>query len=263
MTDNTKRGTDAAPTASAPSGDATQALAAIEERLALTYRLCCGTSPKQSVGELLAVALKMPEWATVRAALVAAPIAPAKPVATVIKTGAERQWMSEALGALPDGMYSLYLGPIAPAIGQQADNRYREGYSAGWAEGHRACPKYEHMGEFACIDRTQCWEPCGELGKSKASAHLSATNSGTEGAADDFAKIVRASNGQQVLFFKESTADEGNVLHCVANFPEMQMDMKLGGIPDESFAASLEKVDIAMADKVIKQAADLGLGGAA
>lgn len=80
---------------------------------------------------------------------------------------------------------------------------------------------------------------------------------------EDFAKIVRASNGQQVLFFKESTADEGNVLHCVANFPEMQMDMKFGGIPDESFAASLEKVDIAMADKVIKQAADLGLGGAA
>ena len=32
-----------------------------------------------------------------------------KPVATVIKKGAERTWMSESLGALPDGQYSLYL----------------------------------------------------------------------------------------------------------------------------------------------------------
>jgi hypothetical protein len=32
-----------------------------------------------------------------------------KPVATVIKKGADRQWMSENLGSLPDGMYSLYL----------------------------------------------------------------------------------------------------------------------------------------------------------
>jgi hypothetical protein len=42
--------------------------------------------------------------------------AQAEPVATVIKKGAERQWMSERLGSLPDGMYSLYLA--APAATQ-------------------------------------------------------------------------------------------------------------------------------------------------
>jgi hypothetical protein len=57
-----------------------QALAAITDRLALTYRICCGTAPKQSVGELLDVTIKMPEWEIVRAALTrqAAPEAPTK-----------------------------------------------------------------------------------------------------------------------------------------------------------------------------------------
>jgi hypothetical protein len=58
---------------SATSGEAQQALTAIEERLALTYNLCCGTAPKQSVGELLAVTLKMPEWETLRRATSPAP----------------------------------------------------------------------------------------------------------------------------------------------------------------------------------------------
>lgn len=58
---------------SATSGEAKQALKAIEERLTLTYGLCCGTAPKQSVGELLAVALKMPEWETLRRATTPAP----------------------------------------------------------------------------------------------------------------------------------------------------------------------------------------------
>lgn len=51
----------------------------------------------------------------VRALLAAQPVAQVndKPVATVIKKGAERQWMSENLGALPDGTYSLYLAPVA------------------------------------------------------------------------------------------------------------------------------------------------------
>ncbi|MES1979597.1 MAG: hypothetical protein V4451_16265 [Pseudomonadota bacterium] len=47
-----------------------------------------------------------------------APAAGAEPVATVIKTGAERQFMSERLGHLPDGIYSLYLAhpvPVKPA----------------------------------------------------------------------------------------------------------------------------------------------------
>lgn len=38
-----------------------------------------------------------------------------KPAATVIKNGAERQFMSENLGGVPDGTYSLYLAPIVQA----------------------------------------------------------------------------------------------------------------------------------------------------
>lgn len=26
------------------------------------------------------------------------------------------------------------------------------------------CPKPERMGKFACKNRSQCWEPCGDLG---------------------------------------------------------------------------------------------------
>jgi hypothetical protein len=36
-----------------------------------------------------------------------------EPVATVIKKGADRQWMSERLASLPDGIYSLYTTPPA------------------------------------------------------------------------------------------------------------------------------------------------------
>ena len=36
-----------------------------------------------------------------------------EPVAIVIKSGVNRTWMSEALGQLPDGTYSLYTTPPA------------------------------------------------------------------------------------------------------------------------------------------------------
>lgn len=39
---------------------------------------------------------------------------PVQPAATVIKRGADRQWMSEALGELPEGTYSLYLKEAQP-----------------------------------------------------------------------------------------------------------------------------------------------------
>lgn len=51
-----------------------------------------------------------------------------EPVATVIKNGASRQWMSERLGKFPDGIYSLYTHP-APA--QQP---LIEAYEKGWRE---------------------------------------------------------------------------------------------------------------------------------
>lgn len=35
------------------------------------------------------------------------------------------------------------------------------------------CPCKEEMGEFACEDKSQCWEPCGELGKSEEHAVVS------------------------------------------------------------------------------------------
>jgi hypothetical protein len=75
----------------------------------------------------------------------------------------------------------------------------------------------------------------------------------------DFAKIVRGTSGQQVLFYLEDSADDANTLHCVANYDGIQADMKLGGLPDEAFKAALDKADVAMADKVLAQLAELGL----
>lgn len=81
--------------------------------------------------------------------------------------------------------------------------------------------------------------------------------------ADDFAKIVRATSGQQVLFYKEDNPDEGNTLHCVATFDDFQFDMKMAGLPDDAFAAALDKADTTMADQVLAQVADLGFGDTA
>lgn len=36
--------------------------------------------------------------------------------------------------------------------------------------GKHPCPCSWAMGEFSCLDKTQCWEPCGELGHSEAHA---------------------------------------------------------------------------------------------
>ena len=47
------------------------------------------------------------------ALLFAEPAPVQEPVATVIKKGADRQWMSERLASLPDGIYSLYTTPPA------------------------------------------------------------------------------------------------------------------------------------------------------
>jgi len=34
----------------------------------------------------------------------------------------------------------------------------------------KMCPNFKKMGIYACSDRTQCWEPCGDLGKDGNSA---------------------------------------------------------------------------------------------
>jgi hypothetical protein len=49
-------------------------------------------------------------------AIAAQPAPVQDPVATVIKKGADRQWMSERLGSLPDGIYSLYTTPPAAPV---------------------------------------------------------------------------------------------------------------------------------------------------
>ena len=44
-----------------------------------------------------------------------------EPVATVIKRGADRQWVSERLGPLSDGIYSLYTHPKPAAQDAEPD----------------------------------------------------------------------------------------------------------------------------------------------
>ena len=63
---------DRANRAAEAQGEGLTELAALKERVELVHRLCCGTAPKQSVGELIAVTLKMPEWDTIAAHLRAA-----------------------------------------------------------------------------------------------------------------------------------------------------------------------------------------------
>lgn len=51
------------------------------------------------------------------------------------------------------------------------------------AETVSSCPDKERMGEFACTNPEQCWEPCGELGKSEEHARVAeglGTSVGTE-----------------------------------------------------------------------------------
>jgi hypothetical protein len=45
--------------------DIEKELLVIHNRLSLAYRLCCGLAPKQAVGEMLDVVLKMPEWESI------------------------------------------------------------------------------------------------------------------------------------------------------------------------------------------------------
>lgn len=42
------------------------------------------------------------------------------------------------------------------------------GRDAGPIARRTPCPCQEVMGEFVCHDKTQCWEPRGELGKNEA-----------------------------------------------------------------------------------------------
>ena len=69
----------------------------------------------------------------------------------------------------------------------------------------------------------------------------------------DFAKIVRASNGQQVLFYTEVDAEEANSLHIIVTFPDYQARTTWQGLPDDVFATVLDKADTAMADRLLDE----------
>jgi hypothetical protein len=106
----------AQPTAVLGDERAQKALAAISDRLALTYRICCGTAPKQSVGELLEVTIDMPEWKVVRAALTqqASTSAPGAPADTLTPLDYRAQGREEALAIIlaeePENPFSDYIG---------------------------------------------------------------------------------------------------------------------------------------------------------
>jgi hypothetical protein len=42
------------------------------------------------------------------------------------------------------------------------------------------CQDSKHMGKHACANKEQCWEPCGELGKSEKHARVSNLQIGKE-----------------------------------------------------------------------------------
>ncbi len=74
----------------------------------------------------------------------------------------------------------------------------------------------------------------------------------------DFARIVRASNGQQVLFFVDNDAEEEcDVLHQIAHFDGFSVDMKMQatekGTEKGSAYKWLEEVDVKWADALIRE----------
>lgn len=82
---------------------------------------------------------------------------------------------------------------------------------------------------------------------------------------NEFAKIIPASSGQQVLFFldyctqDDYAAEEGNkgreaAIHCMATFEEMQVDVKINFGKKIAAIQAFNRLDTAFADKVLKQA---------
>jgi hypothetical protein len=81
----------------------------------------------------------------------------------------------------PAALYA-YADSIRPTDAEFASEVTRLCFRAGerspWCKepdttsGVKACPNAAHMGEHACKDRSQCWEPCGELGHSDEHARV-------------------------------------------------------------------------------------------
>jgi hypothetical protein len=72
----------------------------------------------------------------------------------------------------------------------------------------------------------------------------------------DFAKIERASNGQQVLFWFEpdqDDEDEDTKIHCIAHFDDFTTDMAFSVSEGEDAIKFLSNVGVAQADAIIRQ----------
>lgn len=61
----------------------------------------------------------------------------AEPVATVIKKGADRTWMSENLGKLPDGTYSLYTALLPASADKLREAILAIGHVADYCDPHK------------------------------------------------------------------------------------------------------------------------------
>jgi hypothetical protein len=72
------------------------------------------------------------------------------------------------------GYYESTWGAINRAIRMigVVPHNYGESATATSTKGATPCTNAAHMGEHACSDRSQCWEPCGELGKSAEHAKV-------------------------------------------------------------------------------------------
>lgn len=75
-----------------------------------------------------------------------------------------------------------------------------------------------------------------------------------------FAKIVVASNGQQVLYFFEADQEsdgETGIFHQIAQFDEVVADKEIMGISMEKMSELLDRVEQKEADALIDELQDL------
>lgn len=91
-----------------------------------------------------------------------------------------RVWTADALQAARfatrDIAYSLRLRHFHPEAPIEAcEHMFQCGIAPELPKPNssQSCPEAEMMGEFACKDRTQCFEPCGDLGHSAEHARPS------------------------------------------------------------------------------------------
>lgn len=68
------------------------------------------------------------------------------------------------------GQYERFPSVLRQAAKELFDLRAEVNTVKGDLTRARRCPDKAHMSRFACAHRQQCWEPCGDLGKSEKHA---------------------------------------------------------------------------------------------